>query len=242
MTHAVAKCATFRRFRTTLPSAVPLAAAVFSSPVSAPLPRTRERVRLRDFDDTKISTESILATDGGLRPRALGDEGGDVALPPDDDAALRGLASERRLCRGEARVAVAATVGALALLLLTPPSLSCCSERGTWTRTRDREHPRPRPGVDVDVAAAAISALDFGARALPLPLPLPLSLLLLFEPSAPTPRAISAMPVSPVPSVPPSSSSPSPSSAVGRARLARPLVLAPAPAVGFTLGSRARIL
>ena len=240
MTHAVAKCATFRRFRTTLPSAVPLAAAVFSSPVSAPLPRTRERVRLRDFDDTKISTESILATDGGLRPRALGDEGGDVALPPDDDAALRGLASERRLCREEARVAVAATAGALALLLLTPPSLSCCSERGTWTRTRDRERPCPPPGIDVDVAAAAaaISALGFGARAFPLPLPL----LLLFEPSTPSPRAISAMPVSFVPSIPPSSSSPSPSLAVGRARLARPLVLAPARALRFTLESRARIL
>jgi hypothetical protein len=34
--------------------------------------------------------------DGGLRPRALGDEGGDVALLAGDDGALRGLATERR--------------------------------------------------------------------------------------------------------------------------------------------------
>ena len=133
---------TFRRLRT-LPSVVPL--AVFSSPVSAPLPRTRERVRLRDLV-TLISTESILAMDGGLRPRVLGDEGGDVTLLAGDDAALRGFASERSLWRGagvagdgaalrglaserrlwrDAGVAVAA--GALPLL---PTSLPC-SERGT---------------------------------------------------------------------------------------------------------------
>ena len=95
---------------------------VFSSPVSAPLPRTRERVGLRDF--VTISTESILATETGLRPRVLGDEGGDVALPAGDEEALRGLASERRL-RREAGVAVAA--GAFPLL---PTSLPC-SECGS---------------------------------------------------------------------------------------------------------------
>lgn len=117
---------TFRRLRT-LPSVVPL--VVFSSPVSAPLPRarTRERDRLRGLVTT-ISTESILATDGGLRPRALGDEGGDVPLPAGDDAALRGLASERRLWREgrEAGAGVAVAAGALPVL---PASLSC-SERG----------------------------------------------------------------------------------------------------------------
>lgn len=101
---------------------VPL--AVFSSPVSAPLPRTRERVRLGDLD-TAISTESILATEAGLRPRALGDEGGEVALPADDDAALCGLASERRRLRREAGVSVAASA-----LPLLPTSLPC-SERGS---------------------------------------------------------------------------------------------------------------
>lgn len=105
---------------------VPLA-AVFSSPVSAPLPRVRrrERDRLRDLV-TIISTESILATDGGLRPRALGDEGGDVVvLRAGDDAALRGLASERRLWR-EAGVAVALADAAGALPVI-PTSLSCGS-------------------------------------------------------------------------------------------------------------------
>jgi hypothetical protein len=81
---------------------------------------------------TIISTESILDTDGGLRPRALGDEGGDVvALPAsNDDAALRGLASERRLRREGAGVAGTAGVFTLSALLL-PPSLSCPErERG----------------------------------------------------------------------------------------------------------------
>ena len=128
---------------------VPL--AVFSSPVSAPLPRIRERVRLGDLD-TLISTESILDVDGGLRPRVLGDEGGDVTLLAGDDEALRGfgLASERSLWR-EARVAegdgaalrglaserrlwreagVAAAADALRLPLLSE-SLSCRPERGT---------------------------------------------------------------------------------------------------------------
>lgn len=81
---------------------VPL--AVFSSPVSTPLPRTRERVRLRDLV-TIISKESILTRDVGLRPRVFGDEGGNVALPVDNDAALHGLASEHRYGR-EAGVAV----------------------------------------------------------------------------------------------------------------------------------------
>jgi hypothetical protein len=68
--------------------------------------------------------------DGGLRPRALGDEGGDVALPAGDDAALRGLASERRLWREGREAGAGAGVevapGALPVL---PTSLSC-SERG----------------------------------------------------------------------------------------------------------------
>ena len=173
--------------------------------------------------------------DGGLRPRVLGDEGGDVvALPGDGVAALRGLASERRRPRREAGV-TAATAGAFTLSALSlSPSLSC-TERGAWTRTRGR--PRPRlgvgVGVDVDIPAANISALGFAfARALPLPL--------LFGPSEPTPRAISAMPVSPVPSEPPSSSSPPASTGGGRARLARPLVLALAPAL--VVGIRARML
>ena len=158
-----------------------------------------------------------------MRPRALGDEGGDVVtLPAGNDAALRGLASERRLRRG-AGVAGTAGVFTLSALLLVP-SLSW-SERGAWTRGR------PRAGVDVAVAVTA-SALGF-ARALPLPL----LLLLLFGSSAPTPRAISAMPVSSVPSVPPSSLSPSPSSAGERARLARPLVLALAFAFAFAFAS-----
>jgi hypothetical protein len=221
----------------TLPSVVPLA-VVFSSPVSAPLPRVRrrERDRLRDLV-TKISTESILATDGGLRPRALGDEGGDVVvLRAGDDAALRGLAYERRLWR-EAGVAVAVAVAAGALPVI-PTSLSC----GSWTRTRTRDRgrgrPRPRAGVDAGVTAVTPSALGFGARALLLPLPL----LLAFGPSASTPLAISAMSVSSVPSKPPSSSPPSPSSAGGRARLARPLVLAPAPTFFFAIWNRARML
>ena len=160
-----------------------------------------------------------------MRPRALGDEGGDVVtLPAGNDAALRGLASERRLRRG---AGVAGTAGIFTLsALLLPPSLSW-SERGAWTRGRPRDFGRPRAGVDV-AAAVTASALGF-ARALPLPLPL----LLLFGSSAPTPRAISAMPVSSVPSVPPSSLSPSPSSAGERARLARPLVLALAFAFAF---------
>ena len=97
--------------------------AVFSSPVSAPLARVRirERDRLCDLVTT-ISTESILATDGGLRPRVLGDEGGDVALPAGDDAALRGLASERRLWREGRETGVAVAAGALPALL--PTSLS----------------------------------------------------------------------------------------------------------------------
>jgi len=210
--------------------------AVFSSPVSAPLPRTRERVRLRDLV-TIISTESILATDGGLRPRVLGDEGGDVTLPAGDDAALLGLAFERRLWR-EAGVEVGAG-GALPLL---PTSLSC-SKAGTWTRTRDRGRPRPRAGVDAGVAVGTVSAaLGFGARALLLLSLLLLSLPLAFGLSASTPRAISAIPVSSVPLETPSSSSPSPSSAGGRARLARPLVLAPAPARSFGFANRARML
>ena len=104
---------------------VPL--AIFSSPVSAPLPRarTRERDRLGELLTT-ISTESILATDAGLRPRVLGDEGGDVALPAGDDAALRGLASERRLWREGRDAGVAGVAGALPLF---PTSLSG-SERG----------------------------------------------------------------------------------------------------------------
>lgn len=64
--------------------------------------------------------------DGGLRPRVLGDEGGDVVFPAGDDAALRGLASERRLCREGREAGVGGTARAL------PPfstSLSC-SERG----------------------------------------------------------------------------------------------------------------
>lgn len=218
----------------------------FSSPVSAPLPRTRERVALRDLV-TRISTESILANDdGGLRPRALGDEGGDVAvaLP-----VLRGLASERRLRLGP-EAGVTGTAGAaftLSALLLPPPSLSCPRPRperpergGARTRTRDRDCDRPRAGVlaGVDVAVAAapiiiISALGF-ARALPL------VLVVLFGPSAPTPRAISAMPVSSVPSEPPSSLLSS--SGGGRARLVRPLALAPAPVPAVAFGSRARML
>ena len=126
---------------------VPL--AVFSSPVSAPLPRIRERVRLGDLD-TLISTESILDVDGGLRPRVLGDEGGTLLAGDDgalrgfglaserslwrearvaegDGAALRGLASERRLWR---EAGVAAAADALRLPLLSA-SLSCRPERGT---------------------------------------------------------------------------------------------------------------
>jgi hypothetical protein len=125
---------------------------------------------------TAIFTESILGTDGGLCSRALGDEGGDVALPADNDAALRVLASEHRL-RRESGVAVAA--GALPLL----PTSHSCSERGICTRTRGRGHPRPRAGVDAGVAAVTLSALGFGARALILSL----SLLLVFGPSASTP-------------------------------------------------------
>ena len=148
--HAVALWATFRRLRTGR-SIVVVPLAVFSSPVSAPLPRTRERVRLRDLV-TMISTESILAGDRGLRPRALGDEGGDVAaLLAGDDGALRGLASERSFWRGagvagdgaalrglasERRLWREAGVVAVAAGALPPPrpllstSLSCCPERG----------------------------------------------------------------------------------------------------------------
>jgi hypothetical protein len=75
-------------------------------------------VALRDLV-TKISTESILANDGGLRPRALGDEGGNVALPGDVDAVLRGLVSERR---SRCAAGVAGT-------LLLPPSPSCPERR-----------------------------------------------------------------------------------------------------------------
>ena len=202
--------AIFRRFRTfPSPSVITL-----SSAVSAPPPRTRERVGLREC--TTISTESILATDRGLRPR-LGDSGGAACLLvlEGDAAVLRDLAPERRLREEEAGAEAGAP--ALPALLL---SASLSGTRGVRMRTR------ARAGVD-DVAAAA-AALGF-ARALPLPA-------LPFWPSAPTPRAISAMPVSSVPSEPPwSSSATSSSPSDGRARL-RLLVLAP------TAGRRARTL
>ena len=177
-----------------------------------------------------------------MRPRALGDDGGDfVTLPAgNDNAVLRGLASERRL-RREAGVAGTAGVFMLSALLL-PQSLSW-SERGAWTRARARDFGRPRPRAGVDVAAAVtVSAIGFARTTLPLSLLLPL----LFGPCALMPRAISAMPVSSVPSVRSSSSSPLPSSAGERARLARPLLLAPALALAFASAfafrSRARML
>jgi hypothetical protein len=170
--------ATLLRFRT-LPSPSVIA---FSSPVSAPPPRTRERVELRDR--RTISTESILDTDGGLRPRGIGEDGGDAALLP-DDAALRGLASERRLRRVEGARATGAPERPA---LLLPASLS--GSPGISTRTR------ACAGIDV---AAAAEDLGF-ARALPLLLALALALPLplRFWPSSPTPCAISAMPVSSV--------------------------------------------
>jgi hypothetical protein len=199
--HAAAAPATFRRFRA-LPSPTVL---FFSSAVSAPLPRARDRVRLRER--TTISTESILATDDrGLRPRGLGDSVNSdsdpvaattaalflvMALAGGEAAVLRGLAIERRLREAGADEGVAA----LGLPRLLPcASLSCA--RGVCMRTRAR----PRAGVN---GVAAASALGF-ARALPLPLPLIAPFW--SPPSASTPRAISAIPVSSVPSESPSPS------------------------------------
>ena len=93
--YAVAVAATFRRFRT-FPS---WSVIVFLSPVSAPIPRTGVLVLLRDCDcdPMMISIEPILDTDGSLRPRALGDKGGDVAALEADNVC--GLASER-CCSG----------------------------------------------------------------------------------------------------------------------------------------------
>ena len=51
-------------------------------------------------DCRTISTESILDTDGGLRPRDIGNDGSDAALLA-DNAARRGLASECPLPRME---------------------------------------------------------------------------------------------------------------------------------------------
>jgi hypothetical protein len=123
-THAAAPPAParaiFRRFRTfPSPSVVTL-----SSAVSAPPPRTRERVGLREC--TTISTEFILATDRDLRPR-LGESGGAAGLLvlEGNAAVLRNLASERRLREEEAGAGAGAGAGAPALpALLLPASLS----------------------------------------------------------------------------------------------------------------------
>jgi nitroreductase len=144
-THAAAPPAParaiFRRFRTfPSPSVVTL-----SSAVSAPPPRTRERVGLREC--TTISTEFILATDRDLRPR-LGESGGAAGLLvlEGNAAVLRNLASERRLREEEAGAGAGAGAPALPALLF-PASLS--GARGVWVRAR----------AAVDDVAAAVAAL-----------------------------------------------------------------------------------
>ncbi len=253
--------ASFRRLRT-FPSA---SVIIFSSAVSPPLPRTRDRVALRER--TTISTESILKGDRGLRPRDPGDEsGGEAAVAAAagvagagvegalavetglrvGDGVLRGFVAGRRLreanaagagedADADAGVPTTADVeagGALTLpALLLSASLSL-APRGALMRTR------ALAGVSV---VAAADALDFLATALVLRGPLA------FCPIAPTPRAISAIPLSSVYlEALPSSSSSSSSLSVrspggGRARLTRPPPVLE-PALGPGPGSRARML
>jgi hypothetical protein len=251
----------FRRLRT-FPSA---SVTIFSSAVSPPLPRTRDRVALRER--TTISTESILNGDRGLRPRSgdelggveafAGVEGGleaEAGLEVEGglaaetglrvgDVVLRGLAAGRRLratvtgageeVDTEAGVPIPGAGGGARTLPALLLSASLSPVRGALRRTR-------RAGVSVvpAVVVAGRGNVDFRAVCLVRRGPLAVC------PIAPTPRAISAMPLSSVnlealPSSSSSSSLSAKSPGGGRARLTRP-VLEPALALGR--GSRARML
>ena len=161
------------------------------------------------------------------------------------DTVLRGLAAERRLratvpgagedvdaeagvptTRAGAEAGGARTLPALLLSASLSPAV-----RGAFRRTR-------RAGVSVAPAGVVRGNEDVDFRAVCLVLRGPLA----FCPSAPTPRAISAMPLSSVilealPSSSSSSSLSAKSPGGGRARLTRP-----EPTLALGPGSRARIL
>jgi hypothetical protein len=119
-----------------------------------------------------------------------------------------------------------------------------CVASGEWLEYAVPEHARSRATVIVVVPALLAQVLLPVSRQSPFPpwvfvaraLLLLLPLLLVFGLSVSTSRTISTMSESSVPSKPPSSS------AGGRARLARPLVLAPAPAFFFAFEDRVRTL